>query len=139
LEENQKQLLLNICRIKENNNKMKNEKILFDKDRVLPNQRSSYQTKSRISTNLTKKEDTNNYISNHQEKLSNYIAVNCFRLNHERQLVDSFSQQIKNGLNVIVIPCSFFKYDKQLWVWILQASDKILEKTLESCWKNCLE
>jgi S-methylmethionine-dependent homocysteine/selenocysteine methylase len=110
----------------------KDKDFLFDEDRGQQNQRSSYQTKSRKSTNLTKKDDINNSISNQQEKLSNYISVNCFRLNQEKQLVNSFSQQIQNCLDVIVIPGSFFKYDKQLWVWILQASDNILEKYLRS-------
>jgi|tagenome__1003787_1003787.scaffolds.fasta_scaffold20478167_2 hypothetical protein len=106
---------------------MKNEKILFDKDRGLPNQRSSYQTKSRISTNLTKKEDINNPICKTCEKLLTYFAVNGVTLNHKEQIVNSLLQQIQNDLGVIVIPLSFFKYDQQLKVWILQTSSDILE------------
>ena len=35
------------------------------------------------------------------------IAVNGFKLNHKRQIV-TFLLQIKNGVDVIVIPISYF-------------------------------
>ena len=39
--------------------------------------------------------------------LFSYIAVNGFKLNHKRQIVTSLLQ-IKNGVDVIVIPISYF-------------------------------
>ncbi len=98
------------------------KEILFE-DRGLPNQRSN-QTKSSMSTNLTNKDDTHNSISPIQKKLLNYIAVNGFALTRNRELVNPILQQIQNGLDVIVIPFPFFKYDKQIWVWLISASNK---------------
>src|SRR4051812_28974618 len=106
---------------------MKKDKILFDKDRGLGNQRSSYQTKSSQSTDLTKKEDANNSICSIYGQLLNYFAGHGFRTNHKRQIVNPLLQQIQNDLDVIVIPLSFFKHDRQLWIWILQTSATNLE------------
>src|SRR3982750_505748 len=61
------------------------------------------------------------------ENLLKYFAVNGYKLKYKNQIVNSLHQQTQNGLNVITIPVSFFKYDKQLWVWILKTSSDILE------------
>jgi hypothetical protein len=96
---------------------MGKDDILFDEDRDLVNQRST-QTKSSHSTNLSKKEDANNSIYKIKEQLANYISVNDCDLNCKRKIVNPILQQIKSGLDVIVISISFFKYNKQLWTWI---------------------
>jgi hypothetical protein len=73
----------------------------------------------------------NGNLKNIQNKIREYFAVNGFVLNHNRELINSICQQTKNGLDVIVIPLSFFKYDKQLWIWISESSDKTIENNLK--------
>ena len=99
---------------------------MFDEDRGLVNQRST-QTKSSQPTALIKKEDANNPICKICEKLLMYFAVNGFKIKLDRKLYNFLLQQIQNGLDVIVIPLSFFKHDRQLWIWILQTSATNLE------------
>jgi hypothetical protein len=100
----------------------KDKKILFE-DRGLGNQRS-YQTKVNMSTNSTKKEDTNNSFCKIQKKLLDYFAVNEFTLNRKKEAVNPLFHQIQNDLNVIVIPIRFFKHDKQIQMWIINTPNK---------------
>jgi len=61
------------------------------------------------------------------ENLLKYFAVNGYKLKYKNQIVNFLLQQTQNGLNVISIPGSFFKYDKLLWFWIFKTSSGILE------------
>ena len=56
-----------------------------------------------------------------------YFAVNGFKNKLNRKSFNILLQQIQNGLNLIVILISFFKHDRQLWIWILQTSATNLE------------
>jgi|tagenome__1003787_1003787.scaffolds.fasta_scaffold20931792_1 hypothetical protein len=64
-----------------------------------------------------------------------YIVVNGFKLNHKRQIVTSLLQ-IKNGVDVLVIPISFFYNDKQLLIWVLQTPNEILENHIRSLFEE---
>ena len=96
---------------------MNNNKVNLFEDRGSENQRST-QTKSSHSIDLIKKEDANNSICKIKEQLLSYIAVNDIALNCKRKIVNPLLQQIKSGVDVIVITTSFFKHNTQLWTWI---------------------
>jgi len=88
------------------------------------------------NTNKRDKDPAKTEIKDHQNyskiisQLLDYISVNGFKLSCKRLLLNFLLRQIENDLDVIVIPISFFKFDKQLLIWILQTPNETLQKYL---------
>ncbi len=65
------------------------------------------------------------------DELKMYIAVQANPPKRSRKMLCfPIIEQLKSGIDTLVIKISFFKYDRQIHRWVIETCNKLVEKLL---------